>query len=585
MEKMFWTSQKLLTYIDPVTTVKLELNLEHGLSIEDWGNSYVPTRLLIVLRDSRVGSNKIQFELHFNELNMLSGKYEQYLKQTKGDLYNNNCQITIPKRTQNTMKELGINFVKDGEHKRINLTVLDKTSNSSLCSIVLTQSVFSSFIEIIKQLKNNYINITSNLMINTNVDRMCQENDNNTKNINNNITIGLTDIVKKLSNISVKGLNENQQQIDVKFNTHIKEFTKNIEELNEEIISNDNLIQSDITQHDFSTFLNNTNLNDFDIGIDNDTDKLNESTKTIIKEEIHPKFLYNFINYDLQKLYQWNSAFINCNEKSSFEMFCPLTTLLDECLIQTNNKFISNNFYNVQYISAIIIKKMVINLINKTSDGKIPIYKFQSLITPSDTDMWNISKELFLTFLYLNVMNNMFKKIKSLNETDLLIFKQNFFIHKLIYGSFLVSIDWKFIDKFKEDVIELHKSCLTNGYFESVQKEYSLIAIGGSIRFDMNSLNTSIDKMISGIQNLPVFTDNNINEMYSLLNIQKPNEDLTTIESVKQNVINKYLNKNDIKSNEVIESKKFEIMEDIQNLESYEEENIDSNVLENLFGN
>src|SRR5690606_10217544 len=142
----------------------------------------------------------IQFEFHYNEINMLYLKYEQLIKQFGNQIYNNNSQLIIPKRSRNKVKELNIEFTPD---KTVKLSIMDKTSNLSLCSIFLNIGTFNSIFELNKQIRNNYLQITSNLMINTNIEKLSFENKNDFSNLNNLIQDSSNEFNKRISQLNV----------------------------------------------------------------------------------------------------------------------------------------------------------------------------------------------------------------------------------------------------------------------------------------------------------------------------------------------------------------------------------------------
>ena len=163
--ELYWLSQKIVSYQDPESATQLCVLTDVGLTIQRAWTTYIPLRVSLQVIDTRIDqqNGKNKYEMDFNDLWCLSEKLDTYLVNIK-KMFENNASFTVAKQTYKTKKTLTFEFISAQNKKFVQITLYDPSAAMSKGVVKLNGDNFKSFLAVLKNYKDNYGVINSNLL-------------------------------------------------------------------------------------------------------------------------------------------------------------------------------------------------------------------------------------------------------------------------------------------------------------------------------------------------------------------------------------------------------------------------------------
>jgi hypothetical protein len=477
-----WVNESIYTYNQPNTGIFLNISVSCGISsTKEWGNNYHAGKLVFCLKDESVNDLKSKIDLKFADICNFVDQFETVNKNgnTK-EIFQTQFKINIIKHYYNEKKELYFIFKMIDDKPFIDINI--KSKNQSPVNIRLPIKEFKVVLHLIKHFKENYLTVTNNILQIT-----CHEQ---VLNVLNSIKDDI-DIIK-----STKFVN--------------KVETKIIEHVDEKQIKEDLDFDFDDSTSNFQKmFENEINIDEQELDINNDDlkEKLNES-KILVP---YPLF-GSFLNFDILNLENWSSAFINTTEGTKSSSFVPLNVVANSALEQDEIKFLENqkSIYKAQYVLNILFRENILRNIQGKKINKPLIYKFNDDINP-DSNIGTLSKEILIAYgIYSEILTNY---ISKLDETEQIKeFSEDLIISRIylqhILFSFVVSLKVEDWELFKSDLYDIVDAILESKSLNNLKERYNMVTMGGVLKFDIKSLEVTINKLVDVIKNNKISTFN-----------------------------------------------------------------------------
>ena len=504
-----WLTQRVFGYMDPSTSLILNVNLESGIFIEQIGEyekkSFIPARLAFVILDLRAGNIQTKIELTHQEIVILSKKLNDAVDNKKFE------PITVTRYVQKSTKR--IDFIPG---RPIKITIKDIETTKTI-------AISSESLYVLRILLNNMVN--DYLGINTNMLVACQQDL-----LIKVLTDGkdFTNTHEKITTASVEKRDVNEWDIELPPSEHT----------------------SDIFSSEFSD------------------DKINETKKKMIEEmkkdekggsvEDAP-FGDKRSNSAFFNLDSLSTSILCINEGSSEDSFLPLLRIIKENVIYEEWALLFgyDYFRKNAYVLCSIKNTVKKYLKNSGKIGFIPSYRLSDKIVPGMSDIWNITVLLASHYIPLAKTVKALSKFENdmvKNDVDKLEITR-FVTHNIFYPLFL-SIHPRFIEKFKEDISLKIEENNKDGIYDDIKEIYNTIT-NGKLDLSTPTMKLSLNNITEMFEKYPIITEENIKDI----------PDIKTSKAVKEYVVSKMRigsETNDVGSNTYSERSKENAMVNIE---------------------
>ena len=496
-----WISQQLFDSLDSVNNIRLGVFLESGLSgtpNENMGLSNTPARLSLKLKDNKT-NNKMDIELSYTELFMLNTKLPQLFKKQipnfKIDVFSKQKKRTLSFSITN-----GQAYV---------LAMSDNSNISQSLQFVFSIPGFLAFGSIIKQVFENWILTVFNLnTVSANHRIICDINK-----LNDSVTrlqIQKNNFTTK-TNIEVPKANPITQHIVEKIEDNIfDDVDIQLEDSNEQDCPFDIDVDEIVTPTSNETIvIDESFINTIDL-----ESKENTVPKNVIRKVIQPRpFINNFMEWDLENLFNWVSAFSVVNKTSNDISFKPLELILSKSIGLDNAKHLtdSSDFYYMNYHILNSLKTNIMAYINnKTGRFTRSFNKFffsdVSFVTKeSQKELWDFIVDiayLDMVFKYFNFNINKFDLKMSDETSSLYSIKLAESFIDTFAQSLVKLIDPASHEIFKTDINNLFLMFDDKETFDILSNSYNYATKGGTFKVELSSINKYMDKYIDTIHSI-----------------------------------------------------------------------------------
>ena len=570
-----WVSNKVFDYTDFPNERQMVICYETGISENDFGGitTNVSPRVSIKLRCIKT-SNSINIELEYCEVASLTKQISAFSKglnriEIKSFVKNNHVKtLSLSKnQAQNTFYLL---LIEDSQNKTPSL------------QIGMDISVLCNFTKILVQIEKNWIqnsltmySIVSNhrmilelTKLNTNyIKTTLNKNIQNTtqtpkppvieEKINKNNTMGLIEIIHPIGDFNTdvssyieETPEEPAEEIEVTENLNqddlLKDFYKfdkneilskelELEKTTEETeIPEDEILfdveDSELTIPDKPALESKFVINDEYLnGID-----LNNPPKEYVKpiqSTTSPRpFFNNFIEWDIEYLYKWLSAFSVVNENSKDLTFLPLELILTNSIGKDSFNEIkeSKDYYYFQYNLINNLKTGILKYINdKDNKFNVGFEKFEFTDVKKITDkndniyLWNFIVDISLLNIMYRYFLNSFNKLNVKEQSDAIynVILTEFFTN-MVSTPLIKLVDKDYLPELSKDVSNLYLEVKTKGIFENLSNIFSHASMGGNFNLEFEGIYKYLDKFIETISNFKISNSYSV-EINSLEDIKK----------------------------------------------------------------
>jgi len=482
--KDVWINKSSLSFQDKIVA-GISLNISIASSYNEEYSKYGATTISFCISDGRNKlNNKVLINLEYNNLitllsNLSLLDVDKSLTWKMGFSASN---IIITRNYFKSKKDLVIKFIIVNNSEFAQIQVNDTVSSNSNMKIHIDMDSFKSLYLYLRSIVTNFVLIETSIMnaINTNIIiKSLFDIKNNTDLKFSTISNQINTLYERIDNINIKTEPITVSEVDLSPSIKIDNFK------NEEIISNSD-IEPALPEIIESTEIQ---VGDYkDIVLEEtfppeDKVKINKPV-TIKNSEL--SFNANFLDYDLLKLGDWITGFINFNETTDDKYYSIFGTLLSFCKIKMDEKLeitSSKNYYLYQYH---ILKNLKEQVKSYLLDGKLPknnFFSFDNKIKKG-TDLYEIGMEILVCLiLYYIVYASYIKSIKDIDKSNNKnkTLADNYTIIyiglKTIFNVFIFSLES--IDK--SDVSNIFRKYINSPILNNFKKKYSDMVIGGNI--------------------------------------------------------------------------------------------------------
>lgn len=599
-----WISNKIFSYIDYCNEMELLICYEAGISENDYGgitNSVAP-RISFKLKSVK-SSSRIDIDLEFSEIILLCKNLEN-LK------INNKDRFVLNTFTKNSQKQLTVSINKDmlyllliedpkGETTNLHIgidrvnffalqTLLIQTRNNWLQNTLsmYTMTTNHRLISELNELNSNYIKTTLNKSVMTTKSKQTPI-----------ITNEVLPILEKVEHEFIKvnyiepepELVETVLPVQEPVNDMLKEFYN----FNKEEILSETLKEE--VQENYSTNIGTDIPEDnvpFDTDVQpfvkqNNTEKKFELTDEYLenfdlsnppKEYIKPvqtvssprPFFNNFIDWDVEYLYKWLSAFSVVNENSKDLTFLPFELILTNSIGKESFKEIkdSKDYYFFQYNILNNLKNGIIKYINeKDSNFNLSFNRFEFTDVKKITDkndniyLWNFIVDISLLNIMYKYFLNSYNKLNIKDQSESIYnIKLSELFTSMISIPLIKILDSSCLPELSKDIANLYSEVEVKGVFENLVNIFSYKSQGGKFNLNFEGIYKYLDKFIEVVSN------NKVNNVYDveINNLEDIKKQFTTIDTnnpietdKKLKVFNKVLETELIDNTDFINLKSF----------------------------
>lgn len=539
-----WVSQLLFTYQNPESLTNLSMTIDSGSTLnEKYGTSYNCTKLNVILRDTRINYNqKVSFEFHIDELVKYHKSLEQTLNNTI-EAFNTGKDFTVTKYWFNNKKQINTRFMILNGYKVVRVEITDNTSSIGRMPIIIPFITFNTICQIIKQIKDNYISVSNNLMNICIQERILDSNNlvleaikdmkNDLKNINvcksENLILNTSDEHQIQSNIDNLFRNEKLTLTDFE-STDIDIGT---DEFVEKIPPKDSSDIQKSFEENFKHF-DQEIIPSIDLNIENNSAK-NDKPKEIVPQP----FIGNYLNFNLYNAVSMMTAFRCVTDKSNSESFCPTEKILNSAGVDHEYKklILNNNFYKSQYVSGLLMRKNIRNLLNNGSTEKYPFYKFDYNIRKCDGALWKLAAEAaFIHSVYVMFVSANIKSSEDNHEF-------NSFMNELkLTNSYIKMYLLPFVfscsesnETFKDAMVDVFMKCKESSAFNELFEKYNYYT-GGKMDITLGSYEEYARSYMEDVRGgVEYYDSSNINDIMKRYDIEDSG-DLKNSDEVKNTI-------------------------------------------------
>lgn len=568
-----WVSNKIFEYTDFHNEMNMIICYETGISENDFGGiiNNVPPRVSIKLRCIKT-SNTVNIELEYCEVSNLTKQIAAFAKglnriEIKSFVKNNHIKTLSLSKNQakNTFYLL---LIEDSQNKTPSLQIgMDGRVLYNFSSILLqicnnwiqnSLTMFSivtnhRMISELNKLNTNYIKTTlnKNNFNNNTPSTPSTKPTQNVEKINVSNTVTLTGIKNPIDDFNydviyeedvepVESLQEEKKETETEdILTNFYNFNKNeildldSEKTKEEIeIPEDDPFNTDsivgqtntpITEPKFvitDEYINNIDLNN----------PPKEYIKPIQTTTSPRPFFNNFIEWDIEYLYKWLSAFSVVNENSKDLTFLPLELILTNSIGKDSFNEIKNSkdYYYFQYNLINNLKTGILKYINeKDNKFNLGFEKFEFTDINKITDkndniyLWNFIVDISLLNIMYRYFLNSFNKLNIKEQSDAVynVILTEFFT-SMISTPLIKLVDKDYLSELSKDVSNLYLEVKTKGIFSNLVNIFSNSSMGGQFNLEFEGIYKYLDKFIETISDFKI-TNNYSVEINSLEDIKK----------------------------------------------------------------
>lgn len=256
------------------------------------------------------------------------------------------------------------------------------------------------------------------------------------------------------------------------------------------------------------------------VPIDNkikDEEVITKPKKEKIIKLIRPVF-NNFLNWDLEHLHKWATAFVVIDEKTRDLSFKPFELILyNSGCFKTFMEFQkSKDYLNFQFFIINNLKKSILNSIDSENfrfERVDKIFKFNDLkqFNSDDEEFWDFTVDLVLLQNIYKLFLYSFKNVENVDNSVLYEIKLTELFLSLITTTLIKLIDENYLNDFKNDVQKLFIKMIEDGkinLFEPLKNTYNYATAGGKFEMNTKSFGLFLDKYIDTISKINDFYEN-----------------------------------------------------------------------------
>lgn len=559
-----WISNKIFEITDYPNEMNMMICYEAGISENDYGGitTNVPPRVSIKLKSIKT-STRLDIDLEYSEIISLYNHIKS-LKNGKQKIVLNTFNKQVNKKLT-----VSVNTVKNIFYL---LIIEDPKNPTPSAQITLNPEQLYTFTTILFQIGNNWIQNTLSMNTLLSNHRIILELNNLNSNyikttLNKNVMNSKTpESTLKPEPISRVVLPNYEQTLD-EFNYNSYLENEHVEEdVHEEEVTPEKKLLDSFYKFDKEEILKETLKEELETVEDNNKQKeiIEDSIifDTPSKEYVKPiqttssprPFFNNFIEWDIEYLYKWLSAFSVVNETSKDLTFLPLELILTSSIGKDSFDEIKNSkdYYYFQYNILNNLKSGIIKYINEKDTNfntRYNRFEFKDVNKITDKNdnihIWNFIVDITLLNVMYRYFLNSFKKLNIKQSSEAI-----FNISLAEYFSTLISIpliklvDKNYLPELLKDVSNLYSEVEVKGVFENLVNIFSNASMGGKFNLDFEGIYNYLDKFIETVGNAEI-TNNYEIEIHNLEDIKnqfKTSEDSNINEPDKKlKVFNKVL--------------------------------------------
>jgi hypothetical protein len=497
-----WYSNTVYEYFDNVQNSKLSFHLESGLSKNDTGMmNYTNTRLSVKIKDNQI-NQKVEFELSFDDvyiLNTIIGS----ISKTPGK-----PPIPINSYTKNKQRQLVVYEPSPG---LFNLSITDNSTIAKTLVVAFKKVTLAAMNDVISQLKSNWLILSSNAqsIVTTHsvlnhleaIDKHITESNvialHNTNNVKQPTAIRRVDPVTSVVAPPVV-------HIDNEFEPDLEMETSEYEDIDSTPVFDIDTSGASEAETDppVGFVLDDNVLSSVSLTAAGESGTTDYTKRP--KQVITPRpFINNFIEWNLDNIYQWVTGFVYCDQNSDQLTLTPLDLILTKSIGKHKYEFLTNNphHYEFEYHILDVIKKAMKSYV-ETGKTKTTVNYYVDTNTidkNNDIDLWNFTVDLtvlinvFKIFL-INVNQLNLKSEESLEKTFNV--KMAYIFLDTIACTFLSKINHEDTEQFTSDSINVFQQMSDRGSFDSILNTYSALSMGGKLQLNISMFKACADKFL-----------------------------------------------------------------------------------------
>ena len=553
-----WYSNTVYEYFDNVQNSKLSFHLESGLSKNDTGiMNYTNTRLSVKIKDNQI-NQKVEIELGFDDVYLLNTILSSISKNP------GKPPIPINSYTKNKQRQLVVYEPTPG---LFNLSITDNSSIAKTLVVAFKKMTLASMNDVIAQLKSNWLTLSSNAQSIVTTHSVLSHLEAIDKHITESNVIALhnTNNVKQSTVIihgdaSVTPVHDNNVvQIDEELESEVEMENSEYEDVDSTPVFDIDISGTIDADNDppVGFVLNDDVLSTVALTAAGESGTTDYTKRP--KQVITPRpFINNFIEWNLDNIYQWVTGFVYCDQNSDALTLTPLDLILTKSVGKHKYEFLTNNshHYEFEYHILDVIKKAMKSYVETgKTNTTVNYYVDNNIIDKNnDIELWDFTVDLtvlinvFKIFL-INVNKLNLKSEESLEKTFNV--KMAYIFLDSISCTFLSKIKPEDTEQFTSDSINVFQQMLDRGSFEPIMNTYSALSMGGKLQLNISMFKACADKFLEIQSNKDkVCIDtlntgiNSVDDIREKLDtvIQKPKK----VKSPQVKLFHKYLKNNNL---------------------------------------
>lgn len=485
-----WISQKIFTYQDPDTSVKLNICMDSGIIEDKQGRrTYCPPRILFQLTDSRTQANaRIQIELQFSELSTLVDHIKRIVEADRKTVYlqqsNISPAIGISRYGFKGKKEMTLTLGVGGNKvPYVQIEIADPgATGGTRRAIFINDQIFMQIYNYCSQVRDNYAIIASSCLSSVIQERIYDEF---------KLFKGFQPVVQSVPR-DVVDMPMDTPSVAIENEDNPMAYFNNL---------GDKLVDTILPSMPDTPWNANS---------------VNIPKKT---EQTFMPFIGTFLDYDPTKLTEWITAFLCADEKSQPIAFCPLNNIISQTMKVEPFKCDNPTFYKVQYFLDIMFRRNIAFYLKEGKFIAYPTFKLPSVkqFTPG-SEAWAVSEEILFCFMIFTNLHTCYLRYLSENSksalaVDSIVITQSFLKSYLSFFFMSMAIDGN-QQKIKEELLVILDKCDKNGFLEKLNKFYADLTTGGSIDFSPRMMDSYFSSFLEDLPNLRTFEVGDIPQVF-----------------------------------------------------------------------
>lgn len=518
MEKEFyWTSIKFFEFKDLVNNTKLQIGMEGGFNTAK--KTKTPVRTFISI--SEYFNNKessLSFILDSSKICSII----RFLKMQTGE-------ISFVESISGTNRKLYLSYTNN----KLEICITNISTN--IINKVYLDKYYT------EDLKNNLDNLMSTyhstlISMDTNLQNlMLMESIKNMKNTLGSINTGILNIESKID----KPIKHTPAETSSKFIESDIDNINDIPEIHDLSIDSTNILNAFQMQfqeklHDFSDVKlegqENFKMSAVEETADESPFTNNKSNSTELG--LRP-FLGSFINWKLDRLFDWVVAFSMVDTTTDSKTFCPLNIIFDRIdkniLKQIDHR---EYFYKYQYYIIKMLKNGCLEYVNNNKFPIVPILDINMGHNLSDVEI-NIYADIVACNMVYRLYDHEISKINNIPESNIVyMHRLNHFFIKIISSSVFKSFSPEIVDKIKNKSIEVISSMEKSGIFEQLKQNYKTLTINKDLNLNISRIIKIMESYEKSINKAEFTPSCDIDKLFIRLNIM-PSWEIKSAEDIK----------------------------------------------------